>query len=247
VEVIPAIDLRAGRCVRLLQGDYDRETVFAEDPVAMAEHWEQLGAPRLHVVDLDGARTGIPAEMATVERIVATVSIPVQVAGGLRTLEHANHYLRAGAERIVFGTAAVKDRRLIAEALAMDAGAVVVALDARDGKVRTDGWLEGSGRDLLELARDMESLGVGRVLSTEISRDGMLTEPDFDGLVALSAATKMSVIASGGISSVTQLVRLTTLGMEAAIVGRALYTGEVELPKALAAVADASRERDASH
>jgi len=247
VEIIPAIDLRAGRCVRLLQGDYDRETVFAEDPVAMAAHWEQLGATRLHVVDLEGARTGIPVEMATVERIVATVSIAVQVAGGLRTLEHANHYLRAGADRIVFGTAAVKDQRLIAEALAMDAGAVVVALDARDGKVRTDGWLEGSGRDLLELARDMETLGVARVLSTEISRDGMLTEPDFDGLSALSAATKMNVIASGGISSVAQLARLATLGMEGAIVGRALYTGEVNLPKALAAVREASKERDAPH
>jgi phosphoribosylformimino-5-aminoimidazole carboxamide ribotide isomerase len=238
MEIIPAIDLRGGRCVRLRQGDYAQETVFADDPVAVAERWESLGARRLHVVDLDGARTGIPAEMATVERIVAQVSIPVQVAGGLRTLEHANHYLRAGADRVVFGTAAVKDQRLIVEALAMDAAAVVVALDGRDGRVRTGGWLESSEFGVIDLARKMESLGVARTLSTEISRDGMLTEPDYEGLAALTAATTMQVIASGGISSIEQLRRLSVLGVEGAIVGRALYTGAVALPEALAAVAE---------
>jgi phosphoribosylformimino-5-aminoimidazole carboxamide ribotide isomerase len=247
VEVIPAIDLRAGRCVRLLQGDYDRETVFGEDPVAVAEHWESLGATRLHIVDLDGARTGAPAEMPTIERIAARVSIPVQVAGGLRTLEHANHYLRAGADRIVFGTAAVKDPRLIVEALAMDKGAVVVALDTRGGKIRTEGWIEESDLDLLDLAGTMEALGVGRVLFTEISRDGMLTEPDYAGLSALRKATRMAVIASGGISSVAQLRRVSALGVEAAIVGRALYTGAIDLREALVAIAGESRVGDAPH
>lgn len=233
MEVIPAIDLRQGRCVRLLQGDYERETIFSEDPVAMAVHWESLGAPRLHVVDLEGARTGVPAEIETVERIVAAVSIPVQVGGGLRTLEHANRYLRAGADRVVFGTAAVENRPLISEALAMDAGAVVVALDVRDGRVRTEGWLQASQVSALELALEMERLGVQRVLFTDIVRDGTLTEPNYGSLVELRAATRMQVIASGGVASESQIARLGGLGVEAVIVGRALYTGSVDLPAAL--------------
>jgi phosphoribosylformimino-5-aminoimidazole carboxamide ribotide isomerase len=156
-------------------------------------------------------------------------------------LEHANHYLRAGADRVVFGTAAVKNHHLIVEALAMDAAAVVVALDGRDGRVRTEGWLEDAGLGVIDLARTMESLGVARVLSTEISRDGMLTEPDYQGLAGLRAATKMKVIASGGISSTEQLARLSVLGVEGAIVGRALYTGAIVLPDALAAIAEHDR------
>lgn len=236
MEVIPAIDLRAGRCVRLLQGDYAREIVFGDDPVAIARHWEELGAPRLHVVDLDGARTGVPHEVESIERIVAAVSIPVQVGGGLRTLEHASSYLRAGADRIIFGTAAVKDQHLIGEALAMDAGAIVVALDARDGRVQLEGWLEGSNLGTVDLARQMEALGVRRLLSTDILRDGMLTEPNYEALSELRAATSMAVIASGGVSSTTQLLRLAEIGLEAAIVGRALYTGDLSLTEALAAL-----------
>jgi phosphoribosylformimino-5-aminoimidazole carboxamide ribotide isomerase len=235
LEVIPAIDLRGGRCVRLLQGDYNRETVFSDDPVSVARRWEELGAPRLHVVDLDGARSGAPCEVATIERIVAAVSIPVQVGGGLRALEHANRYLRAGAERVVFGTAAVKDQRLITEALAMDVGAVVVALDGREGRIQTEGWLEEGGIAVVELARQMEALGVQRVLSTDIARDGMLSEPNYASLAELVATTSMAVIASGGIASVEQIARLAALGVEGAIVGRALYTGDLALSEALRA------------
>jgi phosphoribosylformimino-5-aminoimidazole carboxamide ribotide isomerase len=235
VDVIPAIDLRGGRCVRLLQGDYARETVFGDDPVAIARTWEELGARRLHVVDLEGARTGAPCEVESIQRIVAAVSIPVQVGGGIRTLEDANRYLRAGAERIVLGTAAVKDHHLIGEALAMDAAALIVAIDARAGHVQTEGWLEPSDLLAVELARQMELLGVQRVLSTDIARDGMLTEPNYESLAELSAATDMAVIASGGVSTTDQLRRLAELGVEAAIVGRALYTGDVSLPEALQA------------
>jgi phosphoribosylformimino-5-aminoimidazole carboxamide ribotide isomerase len=237
VEVIPAIDLRGGRCVRLLQGDYAREMVFSDDPVSIARQWEEQGATRLHVVDLDGARTGVPSELKTIERIVAEVSIPVQVAGGIRNLEIANGYLRAGADRIVFGTAAVKNSALIVEALAMDAAAVVVALDHRDGIVRTDGWLEGSAAVLVELAQRMQSLGVRRLLSTDITRDGMLTEPNYRSLQELKAATSMAIIASGGVSNAGQVQMLSTLGVEAVIIGRALYSGDLTLPDALASVA----------
>lgn len=236
MEIIPAIDLRAGRCVRLLQGDYARETVFGDDPVAMARSWEEQGAPRLHVVDLDGARTGLPCEVQTIERIVASVSIPVQVAGGLRTLEHASHYLRAGADRVVFGTAAVKNRALVVEALAMDAAAVVVALDHRDGMVRTEGWLEASGIGLIELALELEALGVCRILSTDVARDGMLTEPNYESLADLKRSTSLSIIASGGVTTTDQLVQLSAVGVEAAIIGRALYTGALDLRDALSSV-----------
>jgi phosphoribosylformimino-5-aminoimidazole carboxamide ribotide isomerase len=188
-------------------------------------------------VDLDGARTGVPSELKTIERIVAEVSIPVQVAGGIRNLEIANGYLRAGADRIVFGTAAVKNSALIVEALAMDAAAVVVALDHRDGIVRTDGWLEGSAAVLVELAQRMQSLGVRRLLSTDITRDGMLTEPNYRSLQELKAATSMAIIASGGVSNAGQVQMLSTLGVEAVIIGRALYSGDLTLPDALASVA----------
>jgi phosphoribosylformimino-5-aminoimidazole carboxamide ribotide isomerase len=238
VEVIPAIDLRGGRCVRLVQGDYSRELTFSDDPVAVACRWEEEGAPRLHVVDLEGARTGAPAESSTIERIVASVSIPVQVAGGIRSLEHANHYLRAGADRIVFGTAAVKNPTLIIEALAMDAAAVVVALDHRDGSVKTDGWLAGSDADLVDLARRMQTLGVRRVLSTDISRDGMLTEPNYQSLEELTAATSLAVIASGGVSNADHVRRLAALKVEAVIIGRALYSGKLALSDALASVVE---------
>jgi phosphoribosylformimino-5-aminoimidazole carboxamide ribotide isomerase len=221
--------------VRLLQGDFSRETVFGEDPVAIALHWEELGATRLHVVDLEGARTGVPAEVETVQRIVAAVSIPVQVGGGLRSLDHANRYLRAGSDRVVFGTAAVKDPGLIVEALAMDVGAVVVALDTREGRVQTEGWLEATAVGAVELALRMESLGVQRVLSTDVMRDGMLTEPNYDGLAGLQSATTMRVIASGGVATSEHVARLARLGLEAVIIGRALYTGDIYLPDALAA------------
>jgi phosphoribosylformimino-5-aminoimidazole carboxamide ribotide isomerase len=236
MEIIPAIDLRGGRCVRLLQGDYSRETVFSDDPVSVACRWEELGAPRLHIVDLEGAKTGTPSEVETIERIASAVSIPIQIGGGLRTLEQANRYLRAGAERIVFGTAAVKDRRLISEAIAMDPSAVVVALDARNGRIQTDGWIEGSDIGVLDLAQAMQDLGVPRVLATDIVRDGMLTEPNYAGLAELRASTTMQVIASGGVSAVVQLSRLAELGMEGAIIGRALYTGAIDLGEALEAL-----------
>ena len=235
MQVIPAIDLRGGRCVRLFQGDYAQETVFSDDPVAMARHWEELGAPRLHVVDLEGARTGQPVEAETVTRIIAALSIPVQIGGGIRTLQHAHHYLTAGADRVVFGTAAVKNPALIGEALAMDPSAVIVALDVRAGRVQVEGWTEAEAVTSVALAREMEALGVHRVLCTDIGRDGTLTEPNFAGLAELVAGTQMAVIASGGVAVAEHVARLAALGVEGAIIGRALYTGAMTLPDALAA------------
>ena len=242
MELIPAIDLRGGRCVRLVQGDFARETVFSDDPIAVALQWEEQGAQRLQIVDLDGSRMGEPMEVETIGRILRAVSIPVQVGGGIRRLQQAHRYLQAGADRVIFGTAAIKDKGLIGEALAMDPSAVIVALDVRDGRVQVEGWLDRTEIEPLDLARELEALGVQRVLSTDVTRDGTLSEPNFDGLSQLCASTSMCVIAAGGVTSVAHLARLAALGVEAAVLGRALYTGAMRLSEALGAIALLGRD-----
>ena len=241
MEVIPAVDIRGGRCVRLYQGDYDRETVFSEDPVAMARDWERLGAPRLHVVDLDGARAGRPANNRVIEKLLSAVEIPVQVAGGVRQLEVIGRYLEMGADRVVLGTAAVHDQPLVSRACAMFREAVVVAVDARRGRVATAGWREASGETPEGLMRRLVELGVPRFIFTDISRDGTLRGPNFAAIGRLARAFRTPVIASGGVTTVEHLRRLAKLGVEGAIVGRALYDGGLELAEALAAVQGAGR------
>ena len=241
MEVIPAVDIRGGRCVRLYQGDYDRETVFSEDPVAMARHWERLGAPRLHVVDLDGARAGRPVNDRVIEELLSTVGIPVQVAGGIRQLDVIGRYLEMGAGRVVLGTAAVRDQPLVSRACATFPEAVVVAVDARRGLVATAGWREASGETPAGLMRRLEELGVPRFIFTDISRDGTLHGPNFTAIGRLLRAFRTPVIASGGVTTVEHLRRLAKLGAEGAIVGLALYDGGLELGEALAAVQGAGR------
>jgi phosphoribosylformimino-5-aminoimidazole carboxamide ribotide isomerase len=236
MEVIPAVDIRGGRCVRLYQGDYDRETVFSEDPVAMARHWERLGAPRLHVVDLDGARAGQPVNDHIIAELLSAIAIPVQVAGGIRQLDVVGRYLEVGADRVVLGTAAVHDQPLVGRACATFREAVVVAVDARRGRVATAGWREASREAPEGLMRRLEELGVPRFIFTDISRDGTLRGPNFTAIERLVRAFQTPVIASGGVSTVEHLRRLAKLGVEGAIVGRALYDGGLELSEALAAV-----------
>ncbi|MCH8345724.1 MAG: 1-(5-phosphoribosyl)-5-[(5-phosphoribosylamino)methylideneamino]imidazole-4-carboxamide isomerase [Chloroflexi bacterium] len=237
MEIIPAIDIRGGRCVRLVQGDYDRETVFADDPADAARRWRDAGAKRLHVVDLDGAREGRAVNAASVERIVAAVDVPVQLGGGLRDLETIGGYLEAGVERVVLGTAAVKDQALLASALARFPGRIGVGVDARDGIVVTEGWRDSSGITASELLRQIAELGVPWVIYTDTLRDGTLTEPNFDALeTLLSDRQHLRIIYSGGVSTIDHLRRLAETGVEGAIVGRALYTGDINLAEALAAI-----------
>lgn len=235
MEVIPAVDIRGGRCVRLYQGDYDRETVFSEDPVAMAHRWERLGAPRLHVVDLDGARAGQPLNDRVIEELLSAVGIPVQVAGGIRQLDVMGRYLEMGADRVILGTAAVHDRPLVGRACAAFPGAVVVAVDARRGRVETAGWREVSDETPEGLVRRLAGLGVPRFIFTDIGRDGTLRGPNFAAIGRLVRAFRTPVIASGGVTTVQHLRRLAKLGVEGAIVGRALYDGGLELADALRA------------
>ena len=240
MDVIPAIDIRGGRCVRLVQGDYARETVFADDPAEAARRWRDAGAKRLHVVDLDGARLGRPVNWEAVTRIVAAVEVPVQLGGGLRDLGTVQRYLEGGVERVVLGTAAVKDERLLSAALERFPGRIAVGVDARDGVVVTEGWLEASGVAARDLVRRLAALGAPRIIYTDTLRDGTLTEPNFPALQALLAdvqasGSEMRVLYSGGVSSLRHVRRLAETGVEGVIVGRALYTGDIDLREALAA------------
>jgi phosphoribosylformimino-5-aminoimidazole carboxamide ribotide isomerase len=235
-EVIPAIDLRGGRCVRLLQGDYSRETAYSEDPVAMARQWEALGATRIHVVDLDGAKSGSPAQSAVMAEICSAVGIPVEVSGGMRSLESVQAAFAYGAMRVQIGSAAVKDPGLVRAAVGLFAEGIVVSIDAREGMAQTDGWLESSSVKAVELAGEMARAGVQRIMFTDIGRDGMLTEPNYAAYEELVAALPCPVVASGGVSKVEHLLRLAAIGCEGSIVGKALYEGAFTLPDALAAV-----------
>lgn len=233
MEIIPAIDLRNGRCVRLYQGDYSQETVFSEDPIGMALHWQSLGALRLHIVDLDGAAKGELCHVPLIEEMVRSVRIPLQLGGGLRRLETVEQVLEFGVERAILGTAAIEDHALIQEACQRFGQRIIVSIDARDGFVATHGWRERTTITAIELARSMADLGVRRFIYTDIARDGTLTEPSFRSIAELLEKTSLPVIASGGISSLEHLKRLSELGVEGAIVGRALYTGHLDLGEAL--------------
>jgi phosphoribosylformimino-5-aminoimidazole carboxamide ribotide isomerase len=243
MELIPAIDIRGGRCVRLDQGDFGRETVFADEPVEVARRWLDEGASRLHVVDLDGAREGWPVNAELVGRIVAVAGVPVQVGGGLRDKAAIQRYLDAGVDRVVLGTAAVKDRALLAEALAEHGRQIVVSVDARVGLVAVEGWEEETRLAAAELMSELVALGVPRFVYTDTLRDGTLQGPDLAAIEGLAARVSVPVIYAGGVSSIDDLVQLAPLGLEGAIVGKALYTGDVILREALEVLGQATRPR----
>jgi phosphoribosylformimino-5-aminoimidazole carboxamide ribotide isomerase len=236
VEVIPAVDIRNGKCVRLLQGKFDQETVFADDPVEMALHWESLGAQRLHVVDLDGAKTGEPRNLEIIARIAGTLKIPVQMGGGIRTIQTASQVLGSGVDRVVIGTSAVLDRDFAQAMFQEFAERVALGLDAHDGFVATHGWQETSKLRAVDFAQDMEKLGARRIIHTDISRDGMLEGVNLAAMEAMARAVGIPVIASGGVTSIEDIRRLREiepLGIEGVIAGKALYTGSLSLQEAI--------------
>ena len=233
--VYPAIDLRDGRCVRLKQGDFGRLMEYDADPVGRAREWERRGARAIHVVDLDGAKEGRPVQIDLVRWIAGSVSVPIQVGGGVRTLEDLRVLRNAGAARLVMGTAAVLDRRLRLEAVDEMGDALVVAVDARNGVVATHGWQRDSDRDVLDLARELAGDGVGSVLYTDVARDGMGTGAALEGTAAI--AKLLPTIASGGVRDVQDVVALSEVpGIVGAVVGTALYEGRVTLKDLLAGV-----------
>ncbi len=237
MQVIPAIDLRGGKCVRLYQGDYAQETVYSDDPLETALRWVDMGAQRLHIVDLDGARAGSSANLDAVRRIAATAGVPVHLGGGIRSADAAQTAIDAGVERVMLGTAAVENAELVRTLLCrFGAKRVIVSVDAKDGRVALRGWTQSSGTLAAELVADMAQMGVKRILYTDISRDGTLTEPNFDGIQALVRQGGVRLLAAGGIARLAHLQRLAALGVEAAIVGRAIYTGDIDLRQAVRVV-----------
>ncbi|MDZ4721770.1 MAG: 1-(5-phosphoribosyl)-5-[(5-phosphoribosylamino)methylideneamino]imidazole-4-carboxamide isomerase [Roseiflexaceae bacterium] len=237
MEIIPAIDIKNGRCVRLFQGNFTQETVYDDNPLAVARRWVEQGATRLHVVDLDGARAGQPIHVDVIGAIVRTLTIPVQVGGGMRTEDDVEQALKLGAARVILGTAAVHDPELITHLVARYPDAIIVGVDARDGMVATAGWLETAAVEASALVQKMAELGVRRFIYTDISRDGTLSEPNYAATAQLIQAGGPAVIASGGIANSSQLQRLAEIGCEGAIVGRALYTGDIRLPEAIRSLA----------
>lgn len=235
MELIPAIDILGGKVVRLHQGRYDAVTVYADDAGAMAEQFEAAGARRLHVVDLDGARDGKPGNVPSIERILARTRLAVQVGGGIRTAESAERWLDAGAARVVLGTAAIKNPELPRGLASRRPGSVIIAIDARDGEVKVEGWLEGTGTLATDLAATVDGWGVDGILYTNIERDGTREGPDVESTAALQRGVRATVIASGGIGELAHLRALHAAGVRAAVCGRALYSGAFTLAEAFAA------------
>jgi phosphoribosylformimino-5-aminoimidazole carboxamide ribotide isomerase len=243
MQVIPAIDLRGGLCVRLRQGDYGRETVFGDDPAAMAARWEAEGATRIHLVDLDGAKSGRPVNVEPVRSIVKRVAVPCQLGGGVRDRQTIATWLDAGVERVIVGTQALRDPDWFGTMVREFPGRLALGLDARDGKVATQGWLETSDVSAGSLAAQFEGLPLAAVIYTDIARDGMLEGPNLDATRSLAERLKTPVIASGGVGCLEDLKRLAGLPVAGCIVGRALYEGKFTLSEAIACVLEVSSSK----
>jgi phosphoribosylformimino-5-aminoimidazole carboxamide ribotide isomerase len=239
MDVIPAIDLLGGRCVRLYQGDYSQAEVFDDNPVAVAQRWANQSIQWLHLVDLDGAKAGYPVNLEAIAEIVRSVDVPVQVGGGLRDRESVATLLDLGVQRIILGTVAVEQPQLVAELCQAFLARIVIGIDARDGWVATRGWVETSTVKATDLAKQMANLGASAIVYTDIHRDGTLQGPNLDALREMAEAATIPIIASGGISTVTDLLSLLSLepsGVKGVIIGRALYTGAVSLKEAVQAI-----------
>jgi phosphoribosylformimino-5-aminoimidazole carboxamide ribotide isomerase len=239
MQIIPAIDIKDGHCVRLKQGDMQSATVFSEDPAAMARHWLDLGAERLHLVDLNGAVAGKPRNELAIREVVSVIGdeIPVQLGGGIRDLDTIERYLDDGLSYIIIGTAAVKNPGFMRDACSAFGGHIIVGLDAKDGKVATDGWSKLTGHEVADLAKKFEDYGVEAIVYTDIGRDGMLSGVNIDATVRLAQALTIPVIASGGLSSLADIEKLCAVeevGISGVICGRAIYSGELDFSAAQA-------------
>ena len=241
MEIIPAIDLLDGACVRLHQGDYDQVTRFSDDPVAQARSWQAQGATRLHLVDLDGARRGEPVNDAVVRAITASLDIPVQLGGGVRSLERAEDLLACGLDRVILGTVAIEQPQLVTELAGRHPGRIIVGIDAKHGRVATRGWIEQSDVLATDLAQRLSDAAIAAIISTDIATDGTLAGPNLQALRAMAEASRVPVIASGGIGCMADLLSLLALeplGVSGVVVGRALYDGRVDLAEAIRAIGD---------
>jgi phosphoribosylformimino-5-aminoimidazole carboxamide ribotide isomerase len=234
--VIPAIDLKAGNCVRLEQGEMDRDTVFSDCPAEQALKWQQAGAELLHLVDLDGAFAGEPKNKAAIEAILKAITIPAQLGGGIRDIDTIEAYFAMGLSRVIIGTAAQRNPELVVEACQKFPGRIVVGIDAKNGMVAVQGWAELTNTTAVDLARKFQDCGVSAIIYTDISRDGMMGGPNIEATKALAEAISIPVIASGGVSSlkdIENLMAIESSGVTGAITGKAIYTGAINLSEAI--------------
>ncbi len=227
--IFPAVDIRQGRCVRLYQGKKDQETIYNDDPVIAAKKWEQKGAKYLHIVDLDGAFTGDQKNKDVIRKIVKSINIPVQVGGGIRTLERAKEIIELGVERIIVGTSAVKKEGFVEELVEELKSKVVVSIDAKNGYVCVDGWVKSSDLQAVDFAKSLEEKGVKTIVYTDISKDGTMVGPNFYELKKLKKSVDINIIASGGIGRKEDVEELKRMGIYGAIIGKALYEGKIKL------------------
>ncbi len=223
--LFPAIDIKDGKCVRLTQGDYNQQKIYSDSPINVARQWEKQGADFIHIVDLDGAKSGISANQSLIEEIASISPIPVQVGGGIRSLETIKRYVEAGVERVIIGTAAIADRPFLQEAVKLYKDRIAVSLDARNGFVATNGWTETSTIRAIDLVKELEEIGVETIVYTDILKDGMLQGPNLEELEAMNQATNLNVIASGGVTTKEDIQQLRNLQLYGAIIGKALYDG----------------------
>lgn len=231
--IYPAVDIKDGRCVRLVQGEFDKVTVYSEEPLQMALKWESLGAEYLHVVDLDGARTGETQNISITSEIAAKLKIPVQLGGGIRSIEVIEKLISKGIKRVILGTSAVKNPDLVKQAVEAFKESIVIGIDAKDGKVAIDGWEKTSEFTAIDFANKMVELGAKTIIYTDISRDGMLIGPNLAAMREMAQTVDAEIIASGGVSSLQDIKDLKETGVSGVIVGKALYTGDLDLKEAI--------------
>lgn len=229
--LFPAIDIRNGKCVRLIQGDYDKEIIYGDSPTEMALEWQRQGAEFIHLVDLDGAKTGDSSNKEAIRAIAGAVSIPVQVGGGIRSMDMIDAHIESGVSRIIIGTAAITNLAFLEEAVAKYGDKVAVSIDARNGLVATDGWTETTDTKAIDLLKDLEKIGVKTVVYTDILKDGMMQGPNFEELAAVDGACGIDIIASGGVTTEDNIKKLREMNLYGAIIGKALYEGSLSLEK----------------
>lgn len=233
MRLYPAIDMIDGKCVRLIQGDYNKKTTFAEDPLEVALKWQECGGDLIHLVDLDGARSGDMPNFEIITRIAKEVNLPIEVGGGIRDMKAIERYLENGIHRVILGTAAIKNPQLVKEAVKAYGNRIVVGIDAKDGMVAVSGWEEVSQVSALTLAKRMEDSGVGTIIYTDIATDGMLNGPNLGAMQEMAEYVSLDIVASGGVTNIDDLRALSKTGVEGAIIGKALYTGHIDLKEAV--------------
>lgn len=233
MEIIPAIDIIEGKCVRLIKGDFSKKTVYYDDPVTIARIWESKGADRIHIVDLDGAKTGKPANKETIFEIIKAVRVPTQVGGGIRSLDVIEEYINNGASKIILGSIAFEDEKLLEKVLLIYQENIIVSLDVRNENVLIHGWLKETGFNYIDVGKKLRDLGVKEFIYTNIERDGTLNSPDIEGLKKFISFVRVSTIASGGVSTLEDIKRIKEIGATGVIIGKALYEGKIKLEEAI--------------